>query len=95
MFDLKKIFCRKNLKKLILIGLALLGLFILVLYNAFKSEPISYMTVTAQVRDISKKVYATGTIEGIEQVNVGAQVSGQILKLYVQTGDDVKKGQLL
>ena len=91
----KKIFCRKNLKKLILIGLALLGLFILVLYNAFKSEPISYMTVTAQVRDISKKVYATGTIEGIEQVNVGAQVSGQILKLYVQTGDDVKKGQLL
>ena len=53
------------------------------------------MTVTAQVRDISKKVYATGTIEGIEQVNVGAQVSGQILKLYVQTGDDVKKGQLL
>ena len=95
MFDLKKIFCRKNLKKLILIGLALLGLFILVLYNAFKSEPISYMTVTAQVRDISKKVYATGTIEGIEQVNDGAQVSGQILKLYVQTGDDVKKGQLL
>ncbi len=95
MFDLKKIFCRKNIKKLCLLGTAFLLLLSIVLYNAFKSEPISYMTVTAQVRDISKKVYATGTIEGIEQVNVGAQVSGQILKLYVQTGDDVKKGQLL
>lgn len=53
MFDLKKIFCRKNLKKLILIGLALLGLFILVLYNAFKSEPISYMTVSMPVSTLN------------------------------------------
>ena len=87
MFDLKKIFCRKNLKKLILIGLALLGLFILVLYNAFKSEPISYMTVTAQVRDISKKVYATGTIEGIPRDEIklfieynGGTVTGSVSK---------------
>ncbi|MGN0902857.1 MAG: efflux RND transporter periplasmic adaptor subunit, partial [Succinivibrio sp.] len=39
--------------------------------------------------------FATGTIAGVTQVDVGAQVSGQILKLYVKTGDDVKAGQLL
>lgn len=61
----------------------------------FKGDSPSYMTVTAKNRDISKKVFATGTIAGVTQVDVGAQVSGQILKLYVNTGDDVKKGQLL
>lgn len=61
----------------------------------FKGDSPSYMTVTAKNRDISKKVFATGTIAGVTQVDVGVQVSGQILKLYVNTGDDVKKGQLL
>ena len=57
--------------------------------------PIEYMTVHAEVKDINKKVFATGTIVGQTQVDVGAQVSGQILKLYVKTGDEVKQGDLL
>lgn len=74
------------------VSLALLGYFT---YSMFKSEPVSYMTVQASNKDIYKKVFATGTITGQTMVDVGAQVSGQVLKLYVKTGDEVKQGDLL
>ena len=38
---------------------------------------------------------ASGTLELSEQVNIGAQVNGQIKALFVSSGDQVKKGDLL
>ena len=38
---------------------------------------------------------ASGTIKPAVQVSVGAQVSGQLRKLYVRQGERVRKGQLL
>lgn len=64
-------------------------------YRTMHSDAPAYMTVNPQVRDIVKQVFATGTVEGKTQVDVGAQASGQILKLHVSTGDEVKKGDLL
>ncbi len=53
--------------------------------------------VTAPVRkgDIENSVLATGRIDAIERVNVGAQVSGQVKSLTVKQGDYVTKGQLI
>lgn len=45
--------------------------------------------------DIEKTVLATGILKPSVQVNVGAQVNGQLKKLYVRAGDRVTKGQLL
>lgn len=45
--------------------------------------------------DIEKTVLATGILKPSIQVNVGAQVNGQLKKLYVSQGDRVTKGQLL
>ncbi|BBU99076.1 efflux RND transporter periplasmic adaptor subunit [Providencia hangzhouensis] len=45
--------------------------------------------------DIEKVVMVTGTLKPSMQVNVGAQVNGQIRKLYVKQGDKVVKGELL
>lgn len=45
--------------------------------------------------DIDKVVLVTGVLKPAVQVNVGAQVNGQLRKLYVRQGDKVKKGQLL
>ncbi len=42
--------------------------------------------------DIEKVVMVTGTLKPSMQVNVGAQVNGQIRKLYVKQGDKVVKG---
>jgi macrolide-specific efflux system membrane fusion protein len=65
------------------------------IYDYFKPQAPSYMTVHSEKRDINKQVFATGVISGMTEVDVGAQVSGQILKLHVETGDEVKQGDLL
>lgn len=38
---------------------------------------------------------ASGKVKPIQSVDVGAQVSGSIVKLYVNVGDEVKKGDLI
>jgi membrane fusion protein, macrolide-specific efflux system len=45
--------------------------------------------------DIESNVTAVGTLQPRRYVDVGAQVSGQIRRIFVQPGDVVKEGQLL
>lgn len=45
--------------------------------------------------DIEKVVLVTGVLKPAVQVNVGAQVNGQLRKLYVRQGEKVQKGQML
>jgi len=54
-----------------------------------------YLTAKVERGDIENAVLATGLLEGIKQVDVGAQVSGQLKSLKVKVGDKVKKGQWL
>ena len=63
--------------------------------SANSDKKPNFMTVDVTHGDIIEQVLATGSISGIKEVNVGAQVSGQVQKLYVDYGDQVKKGQLL
>lgn len=44
---------------------------------------------------VENTVTATGTIEPVETVEVGTQVSGKVEKIYVDFNDVVKKGQLM
>lgn len=59
------------------------------------AEAPHYVTATVQRNDIENAVLATGLLEGIRQVDVGAQVSGQLKSLKVKLGDKVSKGQWL
>ncbi|MDO5652562.1 MAG: efflux RND transporter periplasmic adaptor subunit [Brachymonas sp.] len=60
----------------------------------FASEPAAPLITAAVERgDIEDAVLATGTIQASKLINVGAQVSGQVKKLYVKLGDTVKAGQ--
>jgi HlyD family secretion protein len=49
----------------------------------------------AAVRDIIERVSASGKIQPETEVNITAEVSGQILALPVKEGDRVEKGDLL
>lgn len=60
-----------------------------------KPAPIQYITAPARYGDIEQTVLATGTLSAINQVSVGAQVSGQLKSLKVALGDQVMKGQLI
>ncbi|MGP1717634.1 MAG: efflux RND transporter periplasmic adaptor subunit [Methylophilus sp.] len=54
-----------------------------------------FETEVVQRGDIEHNVTAIGTLQPRSYVDVGAQVSGQILALHVQPGDAVEKGKLL
>lgn len=56
---------------------------------------VSYITDTVKRQNVQKVVNATGEVRAIELVTVGAQVSGEIEKLYVSIGQEVKKGDLI
>ena len=60
-------------------------------------RPPTVTPPTARVTraDIQLLITATGTVEPRRYVDVGAQVSGQVKRIHVQVGDDVKRGQLL
>ena len=58
-------------------------------------EQTSYLTEVVQRGDIEKNVVATGSIESINTVDVGAQVSGKVTRLYVTLGQQVNKGDLI
>ncbi len=60
-----------------------------------KETAVSFNTVKVEKGNISNTVTATGTIQAIKTVNVGTQVSGIILHIYVDFNDHVKQGQLL
>lgn len=75
-------------------GILLLGVGILVWKHAYSEKPV-YLTDTIVRGDLEHVVLAAGTLEAFRQVDVGAQVSGQLKSLKVRIGDQVKKGQLL
>lgn len=60
-----------------------------------KNEQIQYITSEVTRADIENSVLATGDLEATKMVSVGAQVSGQVKKMYVKLGDQVKQGQLI
>ena len=55
----------------------------------------NYLTATVERADIQNLVTATGILQPRDYVDVGAQVSGQLKKLYVDVGSQVKAGDLL
>ncbi|MCS4282230.1 macrolide-specific efflux system membrane fusion protein [Pseudomonas sp. BIGb0278] len=59
------------------------------------AKPPQYITATVERGDIENAVLATGTLQGVKQVDVGAQVSGQLRSLKVKLGDKVSEGQWL
>ena len=60
-----------------------------------KQTQPQYITAEVSRGDIENSVLATGVLEATKMVSVGAQVSGQVKKMYVQLGDEVKQGQLI
>ena len=69
----------------------------ILLYNKFKpkEEAPNYITTPAKTGDIERNVMASGKVKALNTVDVGAQVSGEVTRLYVDVGDEVKKGDLI
>ncbi|RCW90678.1 HlyD family secretion protein [Winogradskyella arenosi] len=87
----------KNKKKIIIGSLVAVGLAIAAFgyFNADDAVIIQAETVAAKEANVTTMVTATGTIEPINQVDVGTQVSGVVEKVYVDYNSIVKEGQLI
>jgi macrolide-specific efflux system membrane fusion protein len=84
-----------------IIGFVIAAVFCAAFFGGYKMffSPSSANENVTSVRvakgDIENTVTATGTVSPKSYVDVGAQVSGQIMQLYVEAGDIVKEGDLL
>ena len=54
-----------------------------------------HASVKVQRMTLEDVVTSLGTLEPTAYVDVGAQISGQIIRLHVELGSTVKKGDLL
>ena len=87
----------KNKRFLWIVGIIAMVIIGLVLWLTLFNHPKrpDFVTQTAEVGNVEKTVLATGTLEPFEEVNVGAQVSGQVTRLAVELGDHVRKGDVI
>ena len=60
-----------------------------------KGKGVRYITAPAQLGDLKETVTATGTLKGLDSVDVGAQISGKLLKINVDFNDHVTVGEVL
>ncbi|WP_105244950.1 efflux RND transporter periplasmic adaptor subunit [Psychrobacter sp. Marseille-P5312] len=72
----------------------LLGVFAYQQLKPKAAEP-NYLTAKAEIGDIENNVMASGKVKALNTVEVGAQVSGEVKKLYVDIGDQVQQGDLI
>ncbi len=64
-------------------------------YGPGNKTESAFITATVQRGDIEDQVSATGSLQPRDYVDVGAQVSGQLRKILVEVGSEVKEGDLL
>ncbi|MEJ6069917.1 biotin/lipoyl-binding protein, partial [Psychrobacter sp. 16-Bac2893] len=79
-----------------IIALVIIALGVLA-YKTLKTKEVTpnYLTATAEIGDIENNVMASGKVKALNTVDVGAQVSGEVTRLFVEVGDEVQKGDLI
>ena len=63
----------------------------------FKEKPaiIEIQKEKVEKGDVTTEVTATGSVQPVDEIEVGTQVSGLVSKIYVDYNSQVKKGELL
>jgi HlyD family secretion protein len=80
----------------IVIGAVLMvGLVAVGMMRGGKSKVESVQMAKVRVEDVTSRVRAPGKIEPKTQVKVSADIPGKVVKLAVQEGDRVRRGQLM
>jgi HlyD family secretion protein len=78
---------------LCVIGVAAAGIYAWV--RASRPTPTSYETRSAEGGDLVVEVTATGTLEPVDRVEVGPEISGRVQAVHADFNDRVEEGQVL
>ena len=79
----------------ILLGLLVAGGATYYFFSSNNKQETTYLTESVTRGNVEKTVVASGSVESVNEVDVGAQVSGKITKLYVKLGQEIKKGEMI
>ena len=80
----------------IIIALAIFTAIVLcIVFLTGNKNKIKYKVAEVTLSDIQSVVQATGTVQPVETVDVGTQISGRIEELYFDYNSKVEKGQLI
>ena len=79
----------------ILLGLLLAAGAAYYFFSSNSKQETTYLTESVTRGNVEKTVIASGSIESVNEVDVGAQASGKITKLYVKLGQEIKKGEMI
>jgi HlyD family secretion protein len=63
--------------------------------NGAQKPPVKYKTAKVERGSVMRVVTATGTVNPVQTVQVGSQVSGIVTNLYADFNSKVKEGQLV
>lgn len=77
------------------VALSIVSAFVAWRIRRHESDIPDYLTMPVKHGDLQVTVNATGSLDALETVDVGAEVSGRILEVLVDFNDPVKKGQTL
>lgn len=81
---------RKTVKKRYVIALVIVIAGLITLWRILNAPVPTYQTLIVRPGDLQQSVLATGKLDALRKVDVGAQVSGQLKTLSVAIGDKVK-----
>ena len=84
-----------KIKKRYFLFAVILIVAVIALWQTLNAPLPQYQTLIVRPGDLQQSVLATGKLDALRKVDVGAQVSGQLKTLSVAIGDKVKKDQLL
>ena len=79
----------------ILLGLLIAAGVAYYFFSSNSKQKTTYLTESVTRGNVEKTVVASGSVESVNEVDVGAQASGKITKLYVKLGQEIKKGEMI
>src|SRR5947199_7699900 len=82
-------------KGLIAIAIVLIAVILVFAVRKEKAAGGEFFTAPVDMGPLRNTVNATGVVQTVVTVQVGSQVSGQIMELYADYNSMVKRGQLL
>ncbi len=88
---------KKKSRKLLWIigGIVLVGIVLAAIFSGNKEKLVTVQTEKIGRKNITQIVTATGKIQSETQVNISAEISGEITSLPFKEGDEVRKNDLV
>lgn len=88
---------KKSIKWIVIIGIVIVAAVVFFIVKGAKTSGKELVVRTHVVGEytVENTVTATGTLEPVETVEVGTQVSGKVERILVDFNSEVKKGDLL